>query len=1002
MPAVGKKRTRSKGKIAPAATPIVDEIVDGSLNSPIDLGLSEDEKSVEKQKAEEEVSSTRASRSAKKAKGKRPSNGKKSARLKGRTAPAALPTVDESDGGSLNNLIDLELSENEKSVEKQKAEEETSSPRASRSVKKAVEKRPTTGKKRARSKGRTAPAATPTVDETDEGSLNNLIDLELSENEKSVEKQEEETSSSRASHSVKRAKKTASKGESRLYGKPVPVAVARERWPHRYKDLNNKKVKKTVRLGGSKGDDEEEVLQARCHYEQAEVDGCIYNLNDDAYVKGEEGAPDYIGRIIELFETEDRQPYFTAQWFFKAEDTVINDQAGLIDNKRVFHSELTDDNPLDCIVSKIRIVQVAPDVTFGETKRTIPPCDFYFDMSYSLPYSTIANISAENSRASTESTISSETSLDDTTDESKSNADFTLLDLYSGCGAMSTGLCLGANLSGINLVTKWAVDINKYACESLKLNHPETEVRNESAEDFLQLLKEWEKFCKEFCLFEKDKTSIVGEEDEDEGEEDGSVVPKGEFEVGKLLAICYGDPNECKQRGIYFKVRWKGYGPSEDTWEGVEGLSKCRESIKNFVTKGFNSNILPLPGDVDVICGGPPCQGISGFNRFRNKEAPLNDTKNHQLVVFMDIVNFLKPKFVLMENVVDILKFARGFLVKYAVGRLVSMNYQARLGMMAAGCYGLPQFRMRVFLWGARPTEKLPQYPLPTHEVVVRGNVPVNFEKSMVAYDEKNRIILENALLLEDAISDLPPVTNDESRDEMPYGKAPKTDFQQHIRLSRTELMSVASIEKKELSKSLQKALLFDHRPLKLNEDDYQRVCRIPKKKGANFRDLPGVLVRPDKKVEWDKSVERVYLPSGKPLVPDYAMTFVNGSSSKPFGRLWWDEIVATVVTRAEPHNQVLLHPEQDRVLTIRENARLQGFPDFYRLCGPIKERYIQVGNAVAVPVSRALGYALGLACQGNTDDQPLLVLPPKFPNHLERVSCSIERDDANCSSKDE
>lgn len=60
----------------------------------------------------------------------------------------------------------------------------------------------------------------------------------------------------------------------------------------------------------------------------------------------------------------------------------------------------------------------------------------------------------------------------------------------------------------------------------------------------------------------------------------------------------------------------------------------------------------------------------------------------------------------------------------------------------------------------------------------------------------------------------------------------------------------------------------------------------------------------------------------------------------RPFGRLWWDETVPTVVTRAEPHNQVILHPLQDRVLTIRENARLQGFPDYYKLLGPIKERY--------------------------------------------------------------
>jgi len=41
---------------------------------------------------------------------------------------------------------------------------------------------------------------------------------------------------------------------------------------------------------------------------------------------------------------------------------------------------------------------------------------------------------------------------------------------------------------------------------------------------------------------------------------------------------------------------------------------------------------------------------------------------------------------------------------------------------------------------------------------------------------------------------------------------------------------------------------------------------------------------------------------------------------------------------------QIILHPSQNRVLTIRENARLQGFPDCYKLCGPIKERYDLTG----------------------------------------------------------
>lgn len=108
---------------------------------------------------------------------------------------------------------------------------------------------------------------------------------------------------------------------------------------------------------------------------------------------------------------------------------------------------------------------------------------------------------------------------------------------------------------------------------------------------------------------------------------------------------------------------------------------------------------------MDVICGGPPCQGISGFNRFRNKKEPLVDEKNKQLKVFMDFVLHLKPKHVLMENVVDLMKFAGGFLGRYALGRLVHMNYQTRMGIMAAGAYGLPQFRLRIFIWGARPTE---------------------------------------------------------------------------------------------------------------------------------------------------------------------------------------------------------------------------------------------------------------------------------------------------------
>ncbi|VFQ89169.1 unnamed protein product [Cuscuta campestris] len=243
-----------------------------------------------------------------------------------------------------------------------------------------------------------------------------------------------------------------------------------------------------------------------------------------------------------------------------------------------------------------------------------------------------------------------------------------------------------------------------------------------------------------------------------------------------------------------------------------------------------------------------------------------------------------RPKFVLMENVVDLLKFSSGFHGRYALSRLVGMNYQARMGMLAAGAYGLPQFRMRVFLSSALQGKKLPQFPLPTHKVDSRGVIPKEFECNNVDYENRD-INLKDALFLEDAISDLPKL---------------------------------------------------------------------------------------------DPNVKRVYLPSGKPLVPNYAISFVKGNSTKPFKRLWWDETVPTVVTRAEPNNQAICHPVEDRVLIVRENARLQAFLITTSFVAP-SNKYTQVGNAVAVLVAKALGYSLALSFKGLSKEATMFTLPEGY-----------------------
>ncbi|XP_047950410.1 DNA (cytosine-5)-methyltransferase CMT3-like [Salvia hispanica] len=149
---------------------------------------------------------------------------------------------------------------------------------------------------------------------------------------------------------------------------------------------------------------------------------------------------------------------------------------------------------------------------------------------------------------------------------------------------------------------------------------------------------------------------------------------------------------------------------------------------------------------------------------------------------------------------------------------------------------------------------------------------------------------------------------------------------------------------------------------VKLDETIESARCTSGKPLGANFRNLPRVLVGSDRVVKLDETIERARCTSCKPLVLIIEELF---DPLWSFGRLGMDYIVATVVTRPEHHNQVLLHPNQDRVLYVRENARLQGFPDRYKLFGPVRERYMQIGNTVSFSVSMSLGYCLEKALQG-------------------------------------
>ncbi|KAK1407619.1 hypothetical protein QVD17_39239 [Tagetes erecta] len=173
-------------------------------------------------------------------------------------------------------------------------------------------------------------------------------------------------------------------------------------------------------------------------------------------------------------------------------------------------------------------MQVPLDVDVDTKRALLGDGNYYYDMSYLVPYSTYQNLPPENEADGNESysTISSEsdsnavvTKVSETLEDQRSV--MRMLDLYSGCGAMSTGLCLGANMADVKLVT---------------LNHPETEARNESAEDFLLLL------CQSFSLIgggdpmsvEKDEAEIAEDDEEDD---DDAGLDEEIFEVEKVLSF---------------------------------------------------------------------------------------------------------------------------------------------------------------------------------------------------------------------------------------------------------------------------------------------------------------------------------------------------------------------------------------------------------------------------------------------------------------------------------
>jgi DNA (cytosine-5)-methyltransferase 1 len=236
------------------------------------------------------------------------------------------------------------------------------------------------------------------------------------------------------------------------------------------------------------------------------------------------------------------------------------------------------------------------------------------------------------------------------------------------------------------------------------------------------------------------------------------------------------------------------WGLSQHGFEVLAGIDHWTAALKTFKhnhknARVFDTDIEELPpktllkelglkaGELDVLVGGPPCQGFS-----KNTPASarfFDDPRNLLFRYFMEYVRVIQPKVVVMENVAEIFNAYEGSVRNEIVGKFKDYGYSVDVRVLNAADFGIPQKRRRCFFFAVRGTA-VPTFPTPTHGKPKNDGLFSDILPFVTAWE---------------AIQDLPkPKATD---DLVKYTKQPKTDFQSWIRGSAE---SVANHKLKVLS----------------------------------------------------------------------------------------------------------------------------------------------------------------------------------------------------------
>ena len=318
------------------------------------------------------------------------------------------------------------------------------------------------------------------------------------------------------------------------------------------------------------------------------------------------------------------------------------------------------------------------------------------------------------------------------------------------------------------------------------------------------------------------------------------------------------------------------------------------------------------PEELDIVVGGPPCQGFSIYAPKRSQD----DERNH---LFRDyarlVLEGLRPKFILMENVPGLVSLDNGKTLQNVVQAFEETGYRIIYKILNAAHYGVPEERWRLFILGTRLPKVELSLPEPTHFSIRRINFTGGRDFTFsYAVGQRDRGGLFPDKLLQptsvaEAISDLPTIESSGGSEVSDYINEARTTYQTALRRSSKQLLN--------------------HQCNGLGPVNLERLKHVPQ--GGSWRDIPFDL-----------------LPAGLKRAR-------RSDHTRRYGRFAPDEPSGTILTRCDPHWGTFFHYSQDRIISVREAARIQSFPDWFRFTGSCTDQYKQVGNAVPPLLAKAI-----------------------------------------------